>query len=565
MLARRAGSVRKADSLASWLHGVALRVARRARAGAVRRKAYERRGAAIRAAELESRSSPDAWPELQEEIARLPERYREPVVLYYLEGLTTEEAAMRIGCAHGTVLSRLSRARDRLRRRLERRGLGWSASVLAAAARPRPAALPTGWLDTTVRAASGFAVGSASGAAPASVAAAALAQGALQMMTFSKFKFLGAAALACGLAWEGVQALGQFGEPVAGGEPADSRPDAEDRQAALTRSVDKLQSDLEESVRRHAEMRKAVRDIRAELKSLLDGGEPSVVRGAAIRLAEEIRADTIQAVNRLADALKRHPARLSRDRGFGYQTYMMDLVSGGMTLIVDEPLPDQNCSGTPRWSHDGRRIVFDTTGNNWPVGRLMSIEEQDGRPVFAELGPGDAPSFSPDDRRIAFLLHPGAQAGAEPGIWVMHADGSGRRRVGEFGAPFWSPDGREFLINSSSDPTEAIVINLETKQGGVVKVRGHELFSWPSWVAPGTLVSALTTDGQADRIAILDVRRPEEAKVIEVLWRRDEDIDVTPRWAVRRPGTDQYFFVGVEPTHRTLYTLHRGASPGRRR
>src|SRR4051812_22066785 len=98
VLARKAGSVRNADSLASWLHGVALRVAIRARAAAARRRVYERRGAAIKAAELQRRSgTTEWWPDLHEEIARLPERYREPVVLYYLEGLTTEDAALRIG------------------------------------------------------------------------------------------------------------------------------------------------------------------------------------------------------------------------------------------------------------------------------------------------------------------------------------------------------------------------------------------------------------------------------------------------------------------------------------
>ena len=56
------------------------------------------------------------------EIERLPERFRAPVVLHYFEGLSTEATAQRLGCARGTVLSRLARARERLRRRLERRG-----------------------------------------------------------------------------------------------------------------------------------------------------------------------------------------------------------------------------------------------------------------------------------------------------------------------------------------------------------------------------------------------------------------------------------------------------------
>jgi hypothetical protein len=231
-----------------------------------------------------------------------------------------------------------------------------------------------------------------------------------------------------------------------------------------------------------------------------------------------------------------------------------------MALIADEPLPDQVCSGMPRWSHDGSRIVFDTTGSQWPLARSMAIEARDGRPTFTELGAGNNPTLSPDDRRIAFLLRPDAELNVEPGIWVMQADGSGRRHVGGFGAPFWSPDGREFLINSYSLPTESIVINLEAKQGGVVVVPGHQIFSWPSWAGPGMLVSALATNGEGNSIALLDVRKPGEAKMIEVLWKGGDDLDVTPRWPIYRPETRQCFFVGEEPKKRTLYSVRRGES-----
>ncbi len=99
VLVRKAGSVRKRDSVASWLHGIARRVARRARSDRARRLEYERRGAEM-AGRTEARSAGEfeCWPELHEEVARLPERYREPIVLCYLEGLTTDEASRRLDC-----------------------------------------------------------------------------------------------------------------------------------------------------------------------------------------------------------------------------------------------------------------------------------------------------------------------------------------------------------------------------------------------------------------------------------------------------------------------------------
>ncbi len=536
MLARKAGSLRKADSLGSWLQGVALRVARRAKAQADRRRVYERRGAAIKAAGFERQGgSPEWWPELHEEIARLPERYREPVVLYYMEGLTTEEAASRIGCPHGTILSRLARARERLRGRLDRRGLAFRAALLAKGVTPRATtAPPAGWLDATVRAALGFAGGQASEAASASTAATRLAKGVFSTMTISKLRILGATVLACGLAWGGARTFGQFG-PAGGQQPAGAATDVGEPQDALTRSVDKLQSELDESVRRNAEMQETLQDLRAELKARRAGQQPS---------------PATKAVMRLAAALKRHPARLSRDPGWGYQIYMLDLMEGGTTLIVDEPVPGHQCSGRAKWSHDGSRIVFETTGGDWPRARLFAIEVRDGRPSFTRLGDGNNPTFSPDDKRIAFTLHAGNEAGAGGGVWMMNADGSGRHRAGDFGAPFWSPDGREFLVNSYSVRTRSTVINLETEEEGAVVVPGHQIVSWPSWAGPGMLVSALAPKGkyEGDSIALLDVRNPAEATIIDVLWKRSEGPDVTP-------------LAGLPPRHARVLLRRRGAHP----
>jgi RNA polymerase sigma factor (sigma-70 family) len=93
VLARRAAAIRRHEALAGWLHGTAVRVCQHLRAADARRRHHERRAAAMRTEQ--SPSTGDAvWDAVvDEEVARLPERYRAPVVLCYLEGMTNAEAA----------------------------------------------------------------------------------------------------------------------------------------------------------------------------------------------------------------------------------------------------------------------------------------------------------------------------------------------------------------------------------------------------------------------------------------------------------------------------------------
>ncbi len=244
------------------------------------------------------------------------------------------------------------------------------------------------------------------------------------------------------------------------------------------------------------------------------------------------------------------------------QLYVLDLVEGGTTLVADEPARGLAlCGGPPKWSHDGKRIIFSATpGNEVRRSRLMALDVRDGHPTYTDLGPGNCPTFSGDDRKIAFLLNPGNELGADSGVWVMQADGSQRRRLGEYGVPFWSPDGREFLLLGFGDFPQAIVMSFEKVTDGTVEVPGYRIFSWPSWAGPGTLVAALSTRAEGDTIALIDVTKPVEAKIIEVLWQRDKELDVTPRWPVYWPETRRCYFLGVEGEKRTLYYVDRGKS-----
>jgi RNA polymerase sigma factor (sigma-70 family) len=192
VLARKAGALERPAALGPWLYGVAVRTALKARAGAARRRALERKAAVAEAvADDEGPVWRELRPVLDEEVARLPEKYRVPFVLHHVEGRTVEDVAACLGCPRGTVAARLARARERLRARLVRRGVALSAGALAAAlAEGAAAAVPTALV---VRA--GQAV--VAGAVPAG--AAALADGVLRGMLMAKLK-VAVVALAVGLA-----------------------------------------------------------------------------------------------------------------------------------------------------------------------------------------------------------------------------------------------------------------------------------------------------------------------------------------------------------------------------
>ncbi len=234
VLARRASRIRRGESVGSWLFGVAVRVARRARSEAARRRRVERQeGAMASRAIATSDGAADpagepAWAELYDELGRLPESLRAPLVLCYLEGQTNEQAAEQLGTSLRTLRRRLAKGRERLRQRLTRLGIVPAAVLLAidgARESARSAPLPSAWADRTVRAALEFAMsGSAAGAG--SGAAATLAQEVMRSMFRAKLRLALTAALMIGtvtLAGLMPLALGQKGQPDG---PKPPRPDA---------------------------------------------------------------------------------------------------------------------------------------------------------------------------------------------------------------------------------------------------------------------------------------------------------------------------------------------------
>jgi RNA polymerase sigma factor (sigma-70 family) len=217
VLARKASTIRRQESVGSWLYGVAYRVAGKLRTEMGRRRSLERR------APLRPEVAPTAdvtWRELcavlDEELNRLPEKQRAPLHLCYLEGLTQDEAARQLGWSRGTLKRRLERGRALLRSRLTARGLSLSAGLLAVGMGhgTARAALPAALVAASVR-------GAVTHTVPPRVLA--LAEGAVHALASARLK-LGAVLLSLTVAVAGAGLLSHQGltarQAEGGPEPA---------------------------------------------------------------------------------------------------------------------------------------------------------------------------------------------------------------------------------------------------------------------------------------------------------------------------------------------------------
>ncbi len=226
VLVRRAGSIRDGALLGNWLYGVAYRVAVRARARAARRAAREKQGVLTEPAATETETTTDWQQLLHEEVFRLPEKYRRPIVMCYLNGKTNEEAAAALGWPVGTVKGRLSRARELLRVRLGRRGVCLAAAALTGAlsAARLDAAVPPQLLEATL---TGATTGMTTGISPHALT---LCKGVMQSMFWTRWATFGKAlavlallAASTMLSYYGLAALAQ-GRAAGGAAPIVQTP-----------------------------------------------------------------------------------------------------------------------------------------------------------------------------------------------------------------------------------------------------------------------------------------------------------------------------------------------------
>jgi RNA polymerase sigma factor (sigma-70 family) len=230
VLLRKAPSLSRPNLLGNWLYGVAYRTASKIRSANSRQRLREAPMVDLPAPEADDASWRDLRPVLDDELQRLPQRYRTPLVLFYLESKSADEVAAALGRPRGTVLSQLARGRERLRVLLARRNFALSAGALASLLErttSADAAVPPRLLEWGIQAQAALAVASAQ--------ARLLARQVLQDMLRRRLLALGALLLTMLLAlWAGIQGYAAFRAPPVAVIRAQPRPD-----------LDRLQGDWE--------------------------------------------------------------------------------------------------------------------------------------------------------------------------------------------------------------------------------------------------------------------------------------------------------------------------------
>jgi RNA polymerase sigma factor (sigma-70 family) len=299
VLAQKLRTVRKHASLASWLHGVARRISVKARDQAAARHRRESRVSSSESMQPDDITSKELLSVLDAELSRLPDKWRLPLVLCYLEGRTQEEAAKRLAWSKSTLRSRLEEARDALARRLSERGVKLTTALSAvllfnyvASATPAPELLAR-----AVEAVADVAAGKTMAMA-ASTTVTALAEGAIKAMFMTKLKTVSVVLVAALVAG----GIGTVSLPAPQAGPTEQRdslvePKSALQPAAKDDAAAKLVEQLgaEKFVAREA-AQKALRELGAKAHPALRVGlksENPEVRVRCAKVLTQIRKDAL--------------------------------------------------------------------------------------------------------------------------------------------------------------------------------------------------------------------------------------------------------------------------------
>jgi RNA polymerase sigma factor (sigma-70 family) len=438
-LVRKAGSVGRHGSVAGWLYQVAYRSAVRAARAASRRARQERERVQDNPSvnpqdPVAEAAVRELGPILDVELNRLPNKYREPVVLCYLEGRSYDEAARQLGCPKGTLATRLAYARELLRPRLKNRGLVLAGGVFAAELGGSVAsAAPARLVDATVAAASAAALGQ-TGAAPHVVA---LAKGVLRTMWLTKMARVAVVVLTLGLVGLGA---GLF----AGQEPA-AEADSTPKEAPV--SVASAQQTGELRCLKGHTGRINRLEFSPDGRWLLTSGMDATIRLWDLQTGQEKRrfeghGDRVDGINFSADG------RRFLSASWDWTIRLWDVETAKeLKRIQFQGAPGVHVSGV-QWFPDGRRCLAWATDHH-----ALQIYDVETGKLLKDFGrhPGHiyGVALSPDGSKV---LEGSYDFAAPLRLWDVESgklirEFKGRNDSVSFIA--FSPDGRLALANSN--------------------------------------------------------------------------------------------------------------------
>jgi RNA polymerase sigma factor (sigma-70 family) len=435
-LALKAPSLTRLPTLAGWLHGAAYRSGLQLRRTAARRRAREHQ--AMTMAPRKAQGEVASWElqaALDEEVQRLPDKYRAPFVLCCLEGKRRDEAARQLGCKEGTLSSRLAKARKRLRGRLGRRGLTLAGLLGAAAPPAARATVPAALATQTAQAALRVVAGQAALAGFVSTDVAIAVREASQAVVLGKLK----AALAVLLAFGALGGAALLTQRRAGvPHPPEAEPVAGSAWEV-----------------RHADPRRpgAVELTRAA--GVPAARKPALVAAAPAGAAQ---AQTVAVESNTPLTVAFSPAgNLAAAGGLGKKILIWDAQTGQLFRALASP------GGVTRrsvvFSPDGRVLAAggdDRAVHVWDVQtgkRLWTLRDHAGWVLSV--------AFSPDGRRLAassMKQGQGSESGSDIRLWDMRDGKLKWTRTTQAGVAqtiAFSPDGR----------------TLASAQGGMIRLR----------------------------------------------------------------------------------------------
>jgi RNA polymerase sigma factor (sigma-70 family) len=384
VLLRKAKSLSKRELLANWLYGVAYRLALRSRSESFKRQNREARQPVKPSADLVSQvTGRELCQVLDEELQRLPERFRGPFLLCFEEGQTRDQAARQLGCSLTTLKRRLEQGRELLRTRLARRGLTVSGVLVAAGLSQTmaPAAVPVMLLVATTRLASWASAEGAAAMGHVSPNVAHLAEGALKTIIVTKTKMAAAVlltmlSLAAGAGFLGHQVLGTDAPDL---EQQESKP-----------------SPLDTTATKPTEQKETHNDFFGDP---LPPGSFARIGSSRLRHGHQIMSiayskDGKKLVSTGAD----HLARL------------WDTDSGKQIRTFREEADRGNAYAPSRWVHsvalspDGKLLATGEFSPGWPAHtiRLWDVETgKEIRKIEGHKGGIVSLAFSPDSKTLA--------------------------------------------------------------------------------------------------------------------------------------------------------------------